>query len=46
MTLNEEQLDELRTLLDRHDEESECKRTGDCCAELVLEFVRELLEEE
>lgn len=43
MTLSEMDLEELKTLLERHDQESDCKRRGDCCAHLLIEFLEELL---
>jgi len=43
MKLTAEQVEELRERLDRHDENSDCYATGDCCSDLLIEFLRELL---
>jgi hypothetical protein len=34
---------DLRELLDRHSQDSECHRKGDCCAHLLIEFLEEML---
>lgn len=43
MNLSDETIEELKELLERHNQESDCKRTGDCCAHLLLEYLEELL---
>lgn len=45
MIISDEQLEELRELLERHEQDSDCQRTGDCCAPLLIEFLEELLAE-
>jgi hypothetical protein len=40
-----DQLEELKELIDRHAQESDCQRDGNCCADLILEFLKELLED-
>jgi len=45
VTISDEQLEELKELLDRHDQESDCQRTGSCCADRMIELLKELLEE-
>lgn len=43
MAISDSDLDELRELLERHDQESDCKRSGECCAQTLIEFLEELL---
>lgn len=45
MTISDEAMEELKELLERHKQESDCERTGDCCAHLLIEFLEELLED-
>lgn len=43
MIISSETAEELKELLDRHQQESDCNRTGGCCADLLIEFLQELL---
>ena len=45
MKLSSEQLDDLKETLARHEQDSDCQRTGECCAHLLIEFLEELLAE-
>lgn len=45
MPITSEHLEELKELLDRHDQDSDCQRTGECCATNLIEYLEDLLAE-
>ncbi|MGD9726295.1 MAG: hypothetical protein AB7L09_01465 [Nitrospira sp.] len=46
MRISAEQVEELKELLERHDHESDCHRTGECCAQQLIDYIEELLADE
>lgn len=45
MTITSEHLEELKELLDRHEQDSDCQRTGTCCASILVEYLEDILNE-
>ena len=43
MIISAELAFELKDLLERHERESDCHRTGGCCSDLLIEFLDEML---
>lgn len=43
MIISADQLEELKTLLERHEQDSECQREGVCCVDLLIEFLEDLV---
>lgn len=44
--ISAEHVEELKGLLERHEQDSDCQREGNCCVDLLVEFLDELLADE
>jgi hypothetical protein len=43
VNLTTDEVEELREILDRHEQYNDCHRNGGCCADRLIEFLEDLL---
>jgi len=42
--LTEDQIEQIKERIDRHDQDSDCNATGGCCSYYLIEYLKEFLD--